>query len=145
VAWEPIDGAAAATNSSTYELQIRESTSPTWTTISASLSGNVAKKKNLNKASSYHFRVKPNEAGWTYSLSNNVPFKPVSALAPIFRDLFGSTLVMANGTTKSVDKLAGCVIGIYFSASWWYVTFFSFSLAPSLAPVLYAPLFMSLW
>ena len=116
-----------------YELQVRDSTCDAgWTTVSTSLKGTVAKKKNLSQAGRYSFRVRPSlqdesQPGeqWSFSAPNATDFRPRSPVAPIFNDLFGPKLVdakgmaegMAEGGSYPVDsKLAGCVVALYFSA-----------------------------
>jgi len=122
-----------------YELQVRDSTCDAgWTTVSTSLKGTVAKKKNLSQAGRYSFRVRPSlqdesQPGekWSFSAPNATDFRPRSPVAPIFNDLFGPKLVDAKGMAEGMaegkaeggsypvdSKLAGCVVALYFSASW---------------------------
>ena len=51
VGWEAVEGAV-------YELSIKSSSAPEWKVLSASLANNFVKKKNLEKAESYFFRVR---------------------------------------------------------------------------------------
>jgi len=67
-----------------YELQVRDSTCDAgWTTVSASLKGTVAKKKNLSQDGRYSFRVRPfvQDDGakpgekWAFSAPNATDFR----------------------------------------------------------------------
>jgi hypothetical protein len=131
VAWQPIDPAvwAAAPGGAggagpVYELQIRESGSPGWTAVGGALKGPAARKRNLSLAGAYSFRVRPCLEGWAFSEPNAAEFKPSAqakvATHPLFTELFGAELVDSKGGAhKTSQKLAGCVVAVYFSASWW--------------------------
>ena len=71
----------------TYELQIREAKEAAWTTVSTSLKGTAARKRNLDPEGCYTFRVRPvtREGGegapfapgeWYFSPPNAPEFKP---------------------------------------------------------------------
>jgi len=112
----------------TFELQMREAGDAGWSSVAKALKGTVARKRNLDPAGGYSFRVKPNtekEAegkggeGWSFSAPNPIEFKAAAPVSPFFRDLLGSTL-LTSGTSSGggFDRLAGCVVAVYFSASW---------------------------
>jgi nucleoredoxin len=104
---------------SRYELQLREARDPVWTTVSQSLAGTVAKKRNLDPTGRYFFRVRPAEGAWAFSAANAADFKPTPPASPRFEELLGRTLTDARGLTHSLDeKLAGKVVALYFSAGW---------------------------
>ena len=116
----------------TYELQIREAKEAAWTTVSTSLKGTAARKRNLDPEGRYTFRVRPvmreGEEGapfapgeWYFSPPNAPEFKPTPPTHPLFAELFGPTLLLPGKQERStcgLDRLAGKVVGVYFSASW---------------------------
>jgi hypothetical protein len=139
---------AASSSEVTYELQIREESAPKWSTIGSGLKATMARKKQLDAEGSYFFRIKPiftasstsssssspneerekkkgGDISWTYSSANAVGFKPIAPVKPChpkIRALLGDSIIAAphsGGQLESIDKLAGSVVGVYFSGSWW--------------------------
>ncbi|EKX33845.1 hypothetical protein GUITHDRAFT_155920 [Guillardia theta CCMP2712] len=103
-----------------YTVEIRSDKDPTWRTISDHLKNNIVRKKNLEKHVMYYFRVKPNLAegsgSWFFSPPSEGAM--LADLPPFLSNLLSPTLVDAQGTSKPVSSLAGCVVALYCSASW---------------------------
>ena len=116
------------TSVASYELQIREAQESSWTTVSTSLKGNAARKRNLSTDGKYTFRVRPStfegDAGggaekWYFSPPNATEFQPMPPTHSFFGEIFGQKLLCpGGGSSCGLERLAGKVIGVYFSASW---------------------------
>ena len=115
--WEPVEMA------SSYTVQFRH-TSPDgqqqdWAQLPP-VKGTVVRKKNLDPASVYYFRVLPvleaEHDPWAPSPPSEAAVLP--RLPALLRGLLGPTLVDAAGREVPVDSLAGHTVGVYASASW---------------------------
>jgi thiol-disulfide isomerase/thioredoxin len=120
VSWKAVE------NATSYELQMRENTGGSgWKTISSSLSGTQARKKNLSSKNGYQFRVRPAASETTAHLFSQ-PSDPVISLglSDGIKRLFGSLenrtlLRKANDPIPLADALGGReFVLLYASASW---------------------------
>eukprot|EP01134_Creolimax_fragrantissima_P007768 CFRG7768T1 len=108
----------------TYKLQVRGDTASEWSNVSSELKGTTVRKRNLTPGRSYSFRIRAIEAGGNDGEKIMSPYsKPsdfiaLKVLSSVFRNLFGETLITAQGENVNVDILAGKVVGVYCSASW---------------------------
>lgn len=115
LSWAAVDAA------STYSVEMRADCESQWTCVTNSLKSPAMRKKNLQKNTSYFFRVKPNVDGDEYLMSLASPAAALQELSPQIAALVGgasSSLVNARGETITAASLAGKVVAFYCSASW---------------------------
>lgn len=115
LSWAAVDAA------STYSVEMRTDCESQWACVTNSLKSPAMRKKNLQKKTSYFFRVKPNVDGDEYLMSLASPAAALQELSPQIAALVGgasSSLVNARGETITAASLAGKVVAFYCSASW---------------------------
>jgi thiol-disulfide isomerase/thioredoxin len=114
--WSEVPGAEG------YLLRYRKENCTKWEYISSTISGNTAKKKNLESGVAYFFAVRPvvpSESDYEFSLSSSA--LSVAVLHKYYRDLLPPTLLSSrssSGKVNTADALAGKTVAIYFSAHW---------------------------
>eukprot|EP00516_Mucochytrium_quahogii_P004119 CAMPEP_0203761606 /NCGR_PEP_ID=MMETSP0098-20131031/14649_1 /ASSEMBLY_ACC=CAM_ASM_000208 /TAXON_ID=96639 /ORGANISM=" , Strain NY0313808BC1" /LENGTH=331 /DNA_ID=CAMNT_0050655661 /DNA_START=110 /DNA_END=1105 /DNA_ORIENTATION=- len=113
VKWEAIQ------DSERYEIQIRRMNADSleWRTLSDKLKGNSVRKKNLENAGDYIFRVR-GEVGATWGDWSLTSLPAATKhVNPSFKNLFGETL-LRGGKKINTSALGGKIVGVYFSAHW---------------------------